>query len=999
MDPFPLSRWLTPEVQSVGRVEMAAARASLVGPGPWVVALDGEWRFRLSADPDAIVDDDIVGPTDDWSSVEVPGSWALQGHGAPTYLNIRMPFALHAPDVPADNPTAVYRRRFRLPTGWRSRRTFVRIGSADALAWVWVNGSFVGMGKDSRLASTFEITDHVGKGDNEIAIVVPQWSDASWIEDQDQWWLPGLHRSVELLSEPPVRLADCALVPGLADDGTTGLLAIDVRVDGADPGRAVPLTVDVSVRVGRRTVGTGQQPVPTYPFDRPDRETAASYLWPGPRVLTTLEVPSVEPWTHETPVRYEATVTLRDGDTVIDQRSVQVGFRRVEVTGNQLLINGVAVVINGVNRHEIHPDRGRAITVDDIRADLLLMKRHHVNAVRTAHYPDAEEFYDLCDELGLYVVDEANIESHARWGSLVHDRRYLGALMERVSRMVVRDRSHPCVIAWSLGNESGDGAAHDAMAAWARRTDPSRPVHYEGGFTFDLHAASPASDIVCPMYASPAAIAAWAEDGRDTRRPLILCEYNHAMGQAGGLADYWALFGQHGLQGGFVWEWCDHALRRVDADGERVLAYGGDFGEAKHDGAFVCDGLVSADRVPHPLLAELAALTQPVDVEWAGAGFVSVTNRRWFTSLDDLRATWVVEVDGRPVGRGVLDLPPIAPQEQCRIAGPPLPGTTGGTVAITFTFRSRRATAWAARGSIEAVRQLLIEPETAEDRPRALARPGPRTRRAAAVDEGDRLQIGPVGIVPPALCLWRPPTDNDDPPGEWHHRESAADRWRGWGLDRIEASAVEHRREGTDHVSTTTYELAVGSVIHRQRRRVLDGAIEIVDDVTIPEVLDDLPRVGVRFELPAGFDTLEWFGFGPGDSYPDRRAATTLGRWRQDVREQAMPFIVPQEYGLHVDTRWFRIGDGTTTLEVTPTVPLAFSALPYRAEDLTAVTHAHQLTPDPSGATFVHLDAAHRGLGTAACGPDTADRWKIRGGTFRWTWRLSATTSRQSTSS
>ncbi len=391
--------------------------------------------------------------------------------------------------------------------------------------------------------------------------------------------------------------------------------------------------------------------------------------------------------------------------------------------------------------------------------------------------------------------------------------------------------------------------------------------------------------------------------------------------------------------------------------------------------------------------------TQPVDVEWAGAGFVSVTNRRWFTSLDDLRATWVVEVDGRPVGRGVLDLPPIAPQEQCRIAGPPLPGTTGGTVAITFTFRSRRATAWAARGSIEAVRQLLIEPETVEDRPRALARPGPRTRRAAAVDEGDRLQIGPIGIVPPALCLWRPPTDNDDPPGEWHRRESAADRWRGWGLDRLEASAVEHRREGTEHVSTTTYELAVGSVIHRQRRRVLDGAIEIVDEVTIPEVVDDLPRVGVRFELPAGFDTLEWFGFGPGDSYPDRRAATTLGRWRQDVREQAMPFIVPQEYGLHVDTRWFRIGDGTTTLEVTPTVPLAFSALPYRAEDLTAVTHAHQLTPDPSGATFVHLDAAHRGLGTAACGPDTADRWKIRGGTFRWTWRLSATTSRQSTSS
>jgi len=404
---------------------------------------------------------------------------------------------------------------------------------------------------------------------------------------------------------------------------------------------------------------------------------------------------------------------------------------------------------------------------------------------------------------------------------------------------------------------------------------------------------------------------------------------------------------------------------------------------------------VSADREAHPLLAELAALTQPVDVEWAGAGFVSVTNRRWFTSLDDLRATWVLEVDGRPVGRGVLDVPPIAPQQQRRIVGPPLPGTTGGTVAITFTFRSRRATAWAPRGSIEAVRQLLIEPETAEDRPREPARSGPRTRTSAVVDDGDRLQIGPVGIVPPALCLWRPPTDNDDPPGQWHRSESAAARWRGWGLDRLEPAAVEHRYDGAEHVCTTSYELALGNVVHEQRRRVSDDAIEIVDEVSVPEAFDDLPRVGVRFELPAGFDTVEWFGLGPGDSYPDRRTATTLGRWRGGVREQTMPFIVPQEYGLHLDTRWFRIADGETTIEVVPAAPLAFSALPYGAEDLTAATHAHELRERP--ATFVHLDVAHRGLGTAACGPDTADRWKIRGGTFRWSWQMRGWASRQST--
>ena len=364
----------------------------------------------------------------------------------------------------------------------------------------------------------------------------------------------------------------------------------------------------------------------------------------------------------------------------------------------------------------------------------------------------------------------------------------------------MRDRSHPCVIAWSLGNESGDGAAHDAMAAWIRRTDPSRPVHYEGGFTFDLHAASPASDIVCPMYAPPAQLAAWADDRRDTRRPLILCEYNHAMGQAGGLADYWALFGRRGLQGGFVWEWCDHALRRIDADGERVLAYGGDFGETNHDGAFVCDGLVSADREPHPLLAELAALTQPVDVEWAGAGFVSVTNRRWFTSLDDLRATWVVEVDGRRIGRGVLDFPTIAPQQHCRIAAPPLPDVDRGNgcrhVHVPFAAGHTVGGAWLHRGGTTARRRARVALPARATAPAH----GRRRRRGRPSSRSGPSRSGTVGIAPPALCLWRPPTDNDDPPGQWHRDRSAADRWRGWGLDDLAPSAVDDRHDGDEHL-------------------------------------------------------------------------------------------------------------------------------------------------------------------------------------------------------
>ena len=353
-------------------------------------------------------------------------------------------------------------------------------------------------------------------------------------------------------------------------------------------------------------------------------------------------------------------------------------------------------MINGVNHHDIHPDRGPATTAADSRRDLELMKQHHVNAVRTSHYPPDESFLDLCDELGLYVIDEADIETHARWRSIAHDPLYAASFLERGLRMVLRDRSHPCVIAWSLGNESGYGPNHDAMAAWIRRTDPTRVLHYEGGFSRDLDAASPVSDLVCPMYSSVDRIVKWSRDGKD-RRPLILCEYNHAMGQAGGLADYWDVFGsEEGLQGGFVWEWADHGLRRTEPDGTEWFAYGGDFGEPDHDGRFVCDGLVSPDRVPHPLLLELAALTQPVAVELLDDGSLRVTNRRWFSDLSDLGARWKLAVDGeKAAGWSVLTLPPVPPAV---VGGDPVAGAGTGSFRTGDADRALRAEARAAPG-------------------------------------------------------------------------------------------------------------------------------------------------------------------------------------------------------------------------------------------------------------------------------------------------------------
>jgi beta-galactosidase len=963
---------------------------------PWVRSLDGTWRFRLHRSPVDLEPGDVAGaPADDSVEVSVPGSWVLpadgsHNRGAPIYLNVRMPFNGQAPHVPADNPTGVYRREFTVPATWRRRRTLLRVGSANSMGFVWVNGEFVGFGTDSHLASTYDITEHVVRGANTVCIVVPRWSASTWVENQDQWWMPGLHRSVDLVSVPMIALGDTATVPGLDVDGTTGTLELDVGVDVADGSQPGPLTVEVVVTdpLGRRRrplASTGAVDVPRWtPRDAGDEHTVA-YTWPGHRVLDRLRVPGIEAWNHEHPRRYRVAIVLRDGDgAILDVRSRWVGFRRVELADRALLVNGMPVVINGVNHHDIHPDRGPATTVDDTRRDLELMKRHHVNAVRTSHYPKDESFYDLCDELGLYVVDEADIETHARWRATSDDPAYAAAFLERGMRMVLRDRSHPSIVAWSLGNESGYGPSHDAMAAWIRRVDPSRPLHYEGGFSRDLDAASPVSDIVCPMYASVERIVEWSADGRD-RRPLILCEYNHAMGQAGGLADYWSVFGAvEGLQGGFVWEWVDHGLRRREPDGSSWIAYGGDFGEVEHDGNFVCDGLVSADREPHPLLEELAALTQPVAVEHLGGSRLRVYNRRWFSGLDDLETWWELVVDGRRMDRGRLELPAVGPRSSVgvELRAASFDSAPGRRV-LQLSFKPRRAErpAWANGRWITGL--AAVELGGASN-----VRASSREDDIPVEITDDGILVGGVVVGWPALSLWRAPTDNDDPPGEWRATTPAAG-WRADGLDRIVETAAEVRRRGGAVTRVVSYKTGTGDPIeHRQRIEIVDGVARISETIRVDRALRDLPRVGVAFELPVEFDGLTWLGLGPDDSYPDRRAASSFGRWTAMVGELAVPFVRPQEYGLHLDTAWFEVGSPTVALRVAGDRPLAISALPHSVEELETATHAHLLPP--SSATHVHVDVAHRGLGTAACGPDTHPRHLVGGGMFRFTWTMTA---------
>jgi beta-galactosidase len=655
----------------------------------------------------------------------------------------------------------------------------------------------------------------------------------------------------------------------------------------------------------------------------------------------------------------------------------QVGFRHVEVRDRDLLVNGRRVWVFGVNRHDHHPDRGKAVTIDDMRADLVLMRRHNITAVRTAHYPNDHRFLDLCDELGLYVIDEANIESHGYNTSLCHDPRYRSTWLARGARMVERDRNHPSVICWSLGNESGYGAHHDALAGWMRTTDPTRPLHYEGAV---FHAGwvdggLPASDIVCPMYAPIDAIRWYGESGTGTR-PLILCEYSHAMGNSNGsLAEYWDVIATTpGLQGGFLWEWKDHGIRQRLPDGTVRLAYGGQFGDDPHDGNFVADGLVSADLEPHPAMHEVAWVYRPVTVTTAGPlrrPRLRITNRQAFTGLDAYRATWQLLVDGSVARSGVLTVPAVAPLSSVDIDLPTDLAPTQADTALTITWSQRRDTAWAPAGHVVAWDQVVL---------RAL-RPAAPQRRAGSAPRGDaptsveRLLVSPI-----ELSLWRAPTDNDGfklmPELSQRLRigGQALRLWQEAGLDRMPADALAR---------------------HTHRRVVIDE--HTVEHRHVVEVdLDDLPRVGVTFRLPARFGRLRWFGRGPGENYPDRNRGSVLGVW-ESVPDR-LPYLVPQEFGLRTDCRWFEFVSGAgarrevVRLEALTPQVLHVSATHHTADDLYRAATATDLVARPE--LVVHVDVAHRGVGTASCGPDVLAPYRLAAGRYEFAYRLTRRTAR-----
>ncbi len=1017
-----------PTVTGVGRLPMrtpavpcpdaASARQDRADASPWWRSLDGTWdvRFydRLAEVPESVVSEE----GGRWGSIQVPGSWTTQRGDdgnrfvAPHYTNVIMPFDTDPPTVPDHNPVGVHRRSVSVPREWRGRRIVLRVGAAESVVAAYVNGECVGVGTDSRLPNEFDITGHVRPGRRALVVlVVVRWSAATWVEDQDQWWHGGIQRSVTMYATAPSHLADVKVLPGLAPASTgssspTGTLDLELVVDGParrERGWTAEATVETwrgGGRPGRQLATTGRLDLPVWnAASEGDQLLSGMFVEPGV-VRARLELAGVRPWTHETPVRHRVLVTLRSPDgAVVEVASVLTGFRSVRVEANELLVNDVPVLLHGANLHEHDPARGRAVGRELTRQDLQLMKAHNLNAVRAAHYPHDEHLAELCDELGLYLVDEANVESHARQLSLCHDPAFGPAIIERIERMVRRDKHHPSIILWSLGNESGYGAPHDAAAAWIRRYDPTRPLHYEGPLMHDLYAEAPVTDVVCPMYASVDDIVGWARSGRDRRRPLILCEYSHAMGNSNGsLSDYWdAIESTHGLQGGFIWEWLEHGLARDgavgDGPGGRVSwGYGGDFGDTPHDSNFICDGLVSAAREPHAAMREVAHVGRPASVERSGGSGrrLVVRNRRWFTGLADLRATWLLRVDGAVVDRGALDVPDLAARAAVEV---PLPRRlprvpAGAEVHLEVQWSQRRATPWAPAGHVVGVDQLPLDAPTS-------------TRSRPASSRGTAFDLASVQWSP---TVFRALTDNDGLKQGWVRGFLGnLDRWiTHQGLDRCDwaASPARRRRVGDGVVLTTSGELRAPGVdapidVRRRLQVREDGWTHALVTLRLPDALADVPRVGTEWVLPEGLRSVEWFGDGPHECYPDRRAAAVVARHRSTVEEMYEDYVVPQEHGHRTGVRWLALTpggrrSGTGLLVVAdPAIGDGTFGMAVRRHsdaDLWASTHTDELVRRSAGrapSTFLYLDAAQRGLGTASCGPDTLDRYRIAAGTHR----------------
>ncbi|MDD4870235.1 MAG: glycoside hydrolase family 2 TIM barrel-domain containing protein [Kiritimatiellae bacterium] len=952
---------------------------------PWYRSLNGDWKYHYSKNPQERVADFFKPDFDDstWPMIPVPSNVEMEGYGIPIYVNIKYPWQpVKPPFIPQDyqfNTVNSYRRTFDVPGNWSGRQIFITFDGVNSFFYLWINGQSVGLSKDSRTPAEFDITKYVKSGRNILAVENFRWCDGSYLEDQDFWRMSGIYRDVYLWSTPLQHIRDfevkTELDPGYRDADLK--IVAQVRNVGRD---SFPVTLEAVLSdLKGENIST---------LKSQSTEVVANQ---EKTVEISSHINQPYKWSAETPVLYTLLLSLKDGQGhVLEVIPVKIGFRKVELKKGDLLVNGKRILIKGVNRHEHQPDRGQAITVESMIKDIIVMKQNNINTVRTCHYPDHPAWYDLCNHYGLYLIDEANIECHGAQ-QLTKDPEWLAAYMDRTIRMVERDKNHPAIIVWSVGNENGEGKNLEITSAWMKQRDPSRLVHScEAG-------NAPWTDIVAPMYPHPSSLGNYASKSQD--RPYIMCEYAHAMGNSSGdMWSYWKqIYNMPHLQGASVWDWVEQGIAQpADRNRERRVvkvkpgektfwAFGGDFGpgDVPSDQNFCCNGLVSADRTPHPGLSEVKKIYQyihmkPLDLT---KGEIEVKNWYDFTNLKDLvEGRWALKADGKILQKGDLPDIDLAPGMATKITVPfksidPEPGTE---YWLDVNFVLKTSQSWAKADHEVAWEQFKIPASKPapivdlssgkldiKDDPGFLRVDGRNFSVTVDKQSGllTSLQFKGTEMIEQPLRphFWRAPTDND----RGYNMAKRYGIWRRVGEDWKPESVTVDRKDSNIVAVSARGPLPSVSASYTLTYRIFQSGDIIVTVSYVPGntggKVSEMPRFGMQMAVKPGFENLRWYGRGPHETYSDRCDAR-MDVYKGTVSGQYFEYTEPGETGNKVDVRWMTLTNGRNIgLLVIGQPVLSVNALHYTTEDLMSASHGWEMTRHDY--VTLNLDLVQMGVG------------------------------------
>lgn len=959
--------------------------------------LNGEWKFAGFESPFLALDEYVKEGIDDssWRTMPVPGHWQLNGFGKPCYNDAFSLFPItDDPAIQMDNPTGIYRKKIEINKE-EGQEYLLRFDGVESAYHVWVNGILVGYSQGSRNTAEFDITEQVRSGKNILAVKVYQFSDGSYLENQDMWWFAGIIRDISLISRPQIHVSDYKIDALLGEDLCTGHFHVNVTVEN-HAGKEKEMKLKLSLFDKEEAVLSEERKVRAVPG-----ETDVSFY---------MTIDQVNAWSAEYPYLYDVIMELEENGTSVEIYGVKCGFRTICLKDGLFYINGAPLKLKGVNRHDWNEYTGRCVTREDIRRDLYLMKQYHVNAIRTAHYPPHPDFLDLCDELGFYVMEEADLECNQmaytkKPNRLSDDVMWEKSYIDRAERMVKRDKNHPSIMFWSLGNESGFGTAFVEAGRFVRQYDPTRLIHYEEDRDASI------ADIYSTMYTRHKDLELLGRDSSKIK-PHIVCEYAHAMGNGpGGLKEYWEIFRKYPrLQGGFIWEWIDHGLKKTDENGRSYYTYGGDYNDYPNSGAFCCDGLLQADRTPTPAVLQVKKAFEPVAFckFTRNRGAICVENRYDFLSLDHLKAMITIENQNEIKMSSTVELDGVKAHERKEIVlfDPQklfLPECSGDWwLNIRIVYKERPA--WAEEEYEVAFHQELLKKGERREKKSADGPLHVEEKMGTLIISGEefclefdriqgtisRYEFAGETLIKKGMGMnfWRAPVDND---------KNVRKIWEEGMLKAVcnivDKISVE---EGEGNVEIKIKQMYAPIVlewkilIEAKYIVVSNGEIEMMyRGVPVGNQLPEtFPRIGLRFLLDKACENVRWYGRGPWETYVDAKEGNRFGVFESTVSDFYFPYVVPQETGNHEDTRWVEFeGNAGCVLRVEAEEEFSFGALHYTQEQLTEAQHTNELLPEED--IMLCVDVGHHGLGSASWGAECLEKDRLFPKPFGFRWKLS----------